>query len=413
MTLQENETGRGERDGAPGSAKNAVAAALETISSKPPLPPLELRADLQPLEPEPPPRPRANSLLAAQAGVEVPALRRAQPRPPDASWLQWIADNRLRDCTVESMLQTMVAAGLDRALCEDAIRTIEASPGFVAGRKFQQLQRKLESVLANQQKLWETAPFYDRVEKRSFVSRDEFVERYVRGCRPVVLTEVARDWPAMRRWSPQYLQQHFGHLEVEVQAERNSDPKFEQNKLALRRKVNLGQFVDQVLAGGATNDYYLTANNEILRRPELAPLLEDIGSLPDFCVRADLPRAANFWFGPAGTNTPLHHDTLMLLHTQVVGRKRWRFISPLETPRLYNYVGVFSPIDLDRPDLERYPLFRDVKVLEVIVEPGETIFLPLGWWHQVTGLDVSLSLSYTNVDVGNEFSYANPEIREW
>jgi mannose-6-phosphate isomerase-like protein (cupin superfamily) len=30
-------------------------------------------------------------------------------------------------------------------------------------------------------------------------------------------------------------------------------------------------------------------------------------------------------------------------------------------------------------------------VREVIVEPGETVFLPLGWWHQVTTLDVSLS----------------------
>lgn len=103
----------------------------------------------------------------------------------------------------------------------------------------------------------------------------------------------------------------------------------------------------------------------------------------------------------------------MLLHTQVVGRKRWRLISPLATPRLYNYVGVFSPIDIERPDLARYPLFQDVKVLEVVVEPGETMFLPLGWWHQVTGLDLSLSLSYTNLDVPNEFAYANPEIREW
>lgn len=27
----------------------------------------------------------------------------------------------------------------------------------------------------------------------------------------------------------------------------------------------------------------------------------------------------------------------------IVGRKRWRFISPLETPKLYNFNGVFSP----------------------------------------------------------------------
>lgn len=139
--------------------------------------------------PQPPPQWRANAdvgaehspgagragLFAAQPHIEAPALRKG--RPPDASWLQWIADNRLRGCTIESMLQTMAAAGLDPGACLEALRAIEASPGFVAARKLQQLYRKLESVLANQQRLWQSAPDYGRIEKRGHVSRDEFIER--------------------------------------------------------------------------------------------------------------------------------------------------------------------------------------------------------------------------------------------
>jgi ribosomal protein L16 Arg81 hydroxylase len=49
----------------------------------------------------------------------------------------------------------------------------------------------------------------------------------------------------------------------------------------------------------------------------------------------------------------------------------------------------------------------------VVVEPGETVFLPLGWWHQVTSLDVSLSFSYSNLAVPNHYSYTNPEIHNW
>jgi ribosomal protein L16 Arg81 hydroxylase len=217
----------------------------------------------------------------------------------------------------------------------------------------------------------------------------------------------------LQRWSPQYLRQHFGHLEVEVQAGREADAQYEQNKLRHRRRVRLGDFVDQVLAHGPSNDHYLTANNEVLRRPEFAPLLHDIGPLPDYCDAAALARSCSLWFGPAGTVTPLHHDTLMLFHTQIVGRKRWRFISPLETPRLYNYHDVYSPIDIDRPDLHRYPDFAKVQVIEAVVEPGETMFLPLGWWHQVTALDLSLSFSFSNPDVPNSFSYRNPDIRNW
>ncbi len=340
------------------------------------------------------------------------------PRPtvlfnltPD--WLQWVAENRLWDCSPASMLAAMVAAGLDPALGEQAIAQIEQDPVFQAARRHQQMLRKLESVLANQQRLWESDPGYGVIEKRRGVSREEFVERYVRGCRPVVLQDVAEDWPALRRWSPDYLRERIGHLEVDVQVGRNTDPLFEQNKARLRRRMRVSEFVDLVLGGGATNDHYLTANDEMMRRPEFLPLLADVGRMPPICDPALLHMAASFWFGPAGTQTPLHHDTLMLFHTQVVGRKRWRFISPLQTPLLYNRMGVYSPIDLDAPDLERYPLFRQARVLETVLEPGDTLFLPLGWWHQVSSLELSMSFSYTNLDLRNEFSYVNPDIGNW
>jgi hypothetical protein len=329
----------------------------------------------------------------------------------DESWYQWIAENRLRDCTPESILATMVSSGLDPQACAAEIAAMERNPVFLAARKQQQQQRKLESVLANQQKLWESAPDYSVVEKREAVGAQEFLEKYVRGSRPLVLTQLAQDWPAMRRWSPQYLKERFGHLEVQIQAGRNGDPEYELNKLAHRQLTCVAEFVDKVMTGGPTNDYYITANNELLRSPAFAPLLADIGSLPEYCDASRLGVLSSFWFGPAGTVTPLHHDTVMLFHTQVVGRKRWRLISPLETPKLYNVEDVFSPIDVERPDLERYPLFAQVKVIEVVVEPGETLFLPLGWWHQVTSLDVSMSFSFTNLAVPNEFIYHNPGIR--
>ena len=52
-------------------------------------------------------------------------------------------------------------------------------------------------------------------------------------------------------------------------------------------------------------------------------------------------------------------------------------------------------------------------MLEVVVEPGETVFLPLGWWHQVTSLDVSLSFSFSNLALPNDYRYDNPEIHNW
>ena len=54
-----------------------------------------------------------------------------------------------------------------------------------------------------------------------------------------------------------------------------------------------------------------------------------------------------------------------------------------------------------------------MKVLEVTAEPGNTMFLSLGWWHQVTALDTRLSFSSSNLAVPHHYSYLNPEIRNW
>ena len=35
-------------------------------------------------------------------------------------------------------------------------------------------------------------------------------------------------------------------------------------------------------------------------------------------------------------------------------------------------------------------------VLETVIGPGEAIFLPVGWWHQVEALDLSASMSFTS-----------------
>jgi hypothetical protein len=204
--------------------------------------------------------------VAPRPASSIPAAPRPLPAI-DADWRQWIAENRLRNCTPASMLQTMVSAGLDPQASASAIAQMDNEPIFLAARRVQQLQRKLESVLENLQRLWSSAADYAAVEKRPEPPLAEFVERHVRGCRPLVITDLARDWPAVQRWSAADLKQRFGHLDVEIQAERSTDPKFEENKLAHRRMVRLSMFIDQVVEGGPSNDYYMTANNEALRRP--------------------------------------------------------------------------------------------------------------------------------------------------
>lgn len=348
----------------------------------------------------------------------TPTLIAPRPAPTgrtdiDAPWIQWVAEGLLRDCSPDSMVEAMVRAGFDRFYARAALEEVGGDPVFDAARRHQQLHRKLESVVESLQAVLQSAPNYGQVERRAGISADELMERYVCGMRPVILTDVATEWPALAKWTPQYLKERFGISIVEIQADRERDPQYEPNKLQHRDVTTMGEFVERVLAGGPTNDYYLTANNEVLRSEVYAPLLDEVGNLPSICDRSALAGRSSFWFGPAGTVTPLHHDSVMLFHTQIYGRKRWRLISPLDTPKVYNFNGYFSAVDLDRPDLARFPRFAQARVLDVILEQGETIFLPLAWWHHVTSLEVSISFSYTNLALPNDARYANPSIDNW
>lgn len=44
--------------------------------------------------------------------------------------------------------------------------------------------------------------------------------------------------------------------------------------------------------------------------------------------------------------------------------------------------------------LRQYPDFKDAKYIEGILEPGECLYIPKGWWHYVQSLSVSCSFSF-------------------
>jgi hypothetical protein len=153
---------------------------------------------MNPAMPPAPPRP-PESQADSQAEKASPAPAGAALTP---EWVRWVTEQLLRGCTPESMLAVMTAAGVDARASAELIELVPVNAVYIAAEGRAQQLRKLESTLANLQLLWEIDPMYGIVDKRVSVSEDEFIDRYVRGCRPLVLTGHTRDWPAMRRWSP-------------------------------------------------------------------------------------------------------------------------------------------------------------------------------------------------------------------
>jgi uncharacterized protein YjlB len=72
---------------------------------------------------------------------------------------------------------------------------------------------------------------------------------------------------------------------------------------------------------------------------------------------------------------------------------------------------VFSRVrDVAAPDLDRgaFPLIEGAKFHEIVLTAGDALFIPIGWWHQVTSLDFSVSATYTNFKWPNDGSQDHP-----
>lgn len=302
--------------------------------------------------------------------------------------------------------------GIESALLHTAMAEYAAHPLVEAARAQQdalrQRLKKLESHARIDADLIRQTPGRGEIDRREHLDAQTFFRDYYAAGRPVVLTGMMRDWPALQRWTPAYFEQQFGDTEVEVQFGRDSDPDYEVNRDALRRKLRFGEFVRMVEEGGPGNDYYLVAGNEVIERSALSGLMADVPLFPGILEAYRARNSVFFWYGPAGTVTPLHHDPCNIVLTQIRGRKKLKLYSPMQTPLLYNELGVFSRVDAERPDLEAYPHFAGAAAMETELAPGEALFIPVGWWHHVRSLDVAVSVSATCFAAPNSYGWEMP-----
>jgi hypothetical protein len=245
------------------------------------------------------------------------------------------------------------------------------------------------------------------IERRAGLSSDEFLDRYYAANRPVILTGEMSGWPALAKWTPEYLKHAVGAKTIEFQGDRSKSDRFEIHKDAHRREMPFDQFIDLVSRPGAGNDAYLTAYNSARNTQAIAMLHPDLGFLDKFLERDVEQPNGMMWIGPAGTLTSLHHDLTNNLIAQVVGRKRLLVLPASEVGKLYNHLHVFSEIsDLEDPalTLAQFPRLEHARFTEVTLMPGEMIFMPLAWWHQVRSIDFSVTITYTNFRWPNDGS---------
>ena len=321
------------------------------------------------------------------------------------AWKQWIAQSKLVRTNDDAIVQVLTSNGYSRAAALAEVKKATSDPCLLGATRTHRRLNKAVSLLNVQAQLARLNSQSKVIERRRDLSRDEFRDRYYAANRPVIIQGLMSEWKAMARWTPDYLKKVAGDWVVEVMTGRDADPHYEINGSKHRTELRFAHYIDMVYSGKITNDYYMVANNGFFRRSEAQRLLEDFAAFPQYLDPTRSAQQCFLWFGPAGTVTPLHHDTSNILMAQVVGRKRHRVIPASEWQYVYNSNGVFSDVDCERPDLDRYPKFRGATVIDVVLEPGEVLFMPVGWWHHVRALEVGMTVSFTNFLFPNHFTW--------
>lgn len=198
---------------------------------------------------------------------------------------------------------------------------------------------------------------------------------------PFLISGVVDRWP-LAALTPASLRERFSHLPVRARVGDYINTAFAPDRAM--QDMSMLEYLDLVTAGERDLPPYL--GNLELRE------LNRLCHWPTFFDKMGPPR---FWVGPAGTVTPLHCDYDDNIFAQVWGTKRIFLAPPHHDEFLYpseaNAILFGSPVNPEAPDFDQFPLAREASLVEVIVNPGDMLYVPAGWYHYVRALTFSLS----------------------
>ncbi len=163
-----------------------------------------------------------------------------------------------------------------------------------------------------------------------------------------------------------------------------------------RTEMPFTQFVDRLIGENADDGMLFIEAKKVA---ELSLELASALALP-FAPNGVEPL---LWMGNR-TGVQTHFDHKQNIAYVVSGRRRFTLFPPDQTPNLYMAPFERSPsgapvsmVRLDDPDYERFPRFREAEKHAMVAElaPGDALFIPYMWWHQVQALgDVNLLVNY-------------------
>ncbi len=226
------------------------------------------------------------------------------------------------------------------------------------------------------------------IDRRSGLTRESFKREYLDPMKPVIFTDLVKDWPAYKLWTFDYLIEKYGHLTVPIYD--TSFSKGGKNYMSASGSMKLGDYLELIRREPTELRIFLF--NIFKHAPEL---VNDI-KIPDI-MDGFYNEFPFMFFGGKGSYTKIHYDIdcSHVFLTQFQTRKRVLLFAPEESKNLYAIpYTVGCMVDPIRPnEEERFPTLKNTTGYEGMLHHGETLFIPSCFYHHIEYTDGGFSLS--------------------
>jgi hypothetical protein len=240
----------------------------------------------------------------------------------------------------------------------------------------------------------------DRVEN---ISPEDFKKNYYEPLKPIVITGLAKRWPAYSKWNWDFFKAVVGNQEVGIYNNFKSDAYTSINRADDYMKFS--DYIDMIRRGPAEWRIFL------FNLFEHAPTLIQDFCWPEKYSKRFAKKFPMLFTGGLGSVTHLHFDMDLshIFHTQFIGKKRVLLFPHEEQHKLYrkpwevlsmvNFEKYYDS-DHNKLDYDRFPALRLAKGYELILDHGETLFMPAGYWHHMEYLDSGFAMSLRALQPG-------------
>lgn len=223
-----------------------------------------------------------------------------------------------------------------------------------------------------------------------------FKKEYFNTDTPVVIRDLAKQWPAYTKWTWDYLKEVAGTKTIPVYNNIKSDAYTPINKAD--GYSSFGDYIDMIRNGPA--EWRIFFFNIFSHAPQLK---KDF-TWPDEYVSGFIKAMPSLFAGGQGSITHMHFDIDLpgIFHTQFIGRKRVLLFPYAERFKLYRKpFEVLSLADFSnyynneksKMDTLKFPALALANGYEVILEHGDTLFMPGGYWHHMEYLESGFAMS--------------------